>query len=129
MPAVGEAILLHRRGDIMTPQQGDLFPDGEEARRARDEGMDRVARNAGEDFTRRVRSHFQTHFQTGRHVTGEMVKLSCVRAGIEPHHHNAWGPVIKSLIVSGLLRKTGHTVLMKTRQSHARRNPLYVVAL
>lgn len=107
--------------------QGDLFPENDEARRARDEAMARVAANAGAEFFRRVNAHFRTTFHTGQQVTGEDIRVCCEAALIFPHHYNAWGPVIMRLIKAGALVPTGQTTNMKTRRSHARRTRIYEV--
>jgi hypothetical protein len=107
--------------------QGNLFPDNDEARQARDEAMAQVAANAGAEFFRRVNAHFRTTFRRGQRVTGEDIKVSCEAALIFPHHHNAWGPAVNRLIKAGALVPTGQTTTMKTRRSHARRNRIYEV--
>ena len=59
------------------------------------------------------------------HVTGEDVRLACEAAGIRPHHHNAWGGLVREAIKQGLLVATGTYRSMKAKGSHARKTQVY----
>jgi hypothetical protein len=103
---------------------GDLF-DGDESRRRRDEGMERVSYNAG-DFTARVRGYV-VRLPFDCELTGEDIRRGCEAHGILPHHSNAWGAAINSCVRAGLIVRTGRTTTMKRKTSNARRNPIYRV--
>jgi hypothetical protein len=64
---------------------------------------------------------------TGRRVTGEDIRLTVERIIGQPHHHNSWGAIIATAVRRGLLIKTGHYTQMKTKKSHARVTPTYIV--
>ncbi len=103
--------------------QGNLFdPPPPEDRR--DEALDRVGKNAGRfvDAVRQVVPQL-----VGLEVTGEDIRVECGKLGIRPHHHNAWGAVINSLVREEALIFTGREVHMKTSKSHARRTRVYYV--
>lgn len=61
----------------------------------------------------------------GSRWTGEAIRLKCQELGVTPRHYNAWGAAIKYCIAGGLLTETGRFPRMRTRLSHARRNPEY----
>ena len=96
------------------------------AERARDEALEQVSENAGSGFTSKVRETVADIIPTGREVTGEDIRIICEDRGIEPHHHNAWGAVIRGMIHSHL-EPTGEHEPMQTEKSHARKTPVYVV--
>lgn len=60
-------------------------------------------------------------------VTGEDIRLQCEAAGVQPHHHNAWGGFVCALIRDGVLIPTGRYVPMKADGSHARKTQVYQV--
>lgn len=60
-------------------------------------------------------------------VTGEDIRVRLIQAGIVPHHHNAWGAVVKRAVEHGYLVPTGQYRHMRTERSHARKTPLYRV--
>ena len=103
----------------MLATQPDLFG----ARPARDEALGQVSANAG-DF---MAEALQAVLKLPRGVyTGEDIRLELERQEIVPHHHNAWGALIRQCVASGALRFSGRYEAMKTRRSHARRTPVYV---
>ena len=57
--------------------------------------------------------------------TGEEIRLKIREKGIVPHHPNAWGALIMSLVRCGGLTHTGHYSKMKVKTSHARRTAIY----
>jgi hypothetical protein len=104
-------------------EQSNLF----EARQARDAGMQRVISHnlPWKDEALRFARVF---LHTGEELTGEAIRLRLRNAGCPtPTHHNAWGPFIKSLVVSGMLIDTLRTGWMTTKKSHAARTPLWRV--
>lgn len=105
----------------MGKDQRDLFG----GMKARDEGMARVSANGG-DWTARAITYI-ARIPKGFMGTGQDFKLRAFDDGLDsPHHHNAWGAVIRTAIRKGLIRGTGlygHTVV---KASHARVIPIYV---
>ena len=98
----------------------DAPPLGEQLR---DAAMDQVADNAGvawmQDAVAAARG-------LSGEVTGEDVRLRCQAAGIEPHHHNAWGALTNELLRRGILEPTDRFVKMKDPRSHARMTRVYI---
>lgn len=95
-----------------------------EAQLLADHFMDKVLSCAPEDFGDNV-VRYVASIPLGTLCTGESIRLGCLEQGIAPHHHNAWGAVINRCIRAGLLTETGRFLRMKSRSSHARRNPEY----
>jgi len=60
-------------------------------------------------------------------VTGEDVRVLCAEVEIAPHHHNAWGAAINTMVRRGLLVPTGMFTQMKDVRSHARLTRVYRV--
>lgn len=97
----------------------------ETAQTLRDEALARVIRHAGEKFSSQVQ--FVTEWQPqGVGFTGEDIRLTCENIGIKPHHHNAWGAVIRGLVTRGIIEHTGEHIAMRALKSHARMTPLYI---
>lgn len=94
---------------------------------ARDESLERVVANAGDDW--RARALDVISRMPNGEVTGEDIRLACLDAGVEPHHHNAWGGVIAGLVRSGQLIDTGRRRAMRASGSHARKTPIYEIAV
>ena len=99
--------------------QFDLF--GSKA--ARDEGMARVAGRAG-NFIQDGLSAI-ARLPVGFTVTGEDIRRLLIHDGIVPHHHNAWGSLIRNAVERQLIRPTGRYLQMRAVASHARRTPEY----
>ncbi len=93
--------------------------DGLEARRGRDEGMEKVA---DPTLTDQLGHLLDQHL--GEQLTGEDIRAL---SGLEAHHPNAWGAAINALVRRQRLVKTGEYRNMKRPSSHARVNPVYVV--
>ena len=97
-----------------------------EAIAARDNGLSLVEKNSGK-WSLVALTHFK-RLPNKIEATGEDIKVWLISGGLpEPHHHNAWGAFIMGLVRSNLLVSTGQTRQMKTRKSHARRNPVYLI--
>jgi|ETNvirnome_2_130_1030620.scaffolds.fasta_scaffold02234_14 hypothetical protein len=92
----------------------------------RDKAMAKVTVNAGpwKDIAKAALDHLPPDAR----MTGEDIRLYMMRhLGVPPpHHHNAWGPLIKSGINKGLLVQIDWQTT-KTRISHARNTPVYQV--
>jgi hypothetical protein len=69
-----------------------------------------------------------TLLESGQFMTGEDVRVAIVNTVGEPHHHNAWGAMIKSAVKQRLIIPTGKWRPMKLPQSHARVSPIYRVS-
>lgn len=100
--------------------QYDLFA----AREARDAAMDRVQGNAGQDWNAAALSSIGS---VSGLVTGEDIRLHVEAIIGAPHHHNAWGAVIRQAIKGGIISRTNMYRQMKTKKSHARITPVYQV--
>lgn len=98
----------------------DLF----EARAARDEALDRVTSNAGSDWM--AAGLLEISRLSNWEGTAEDLRLLFLDRGFhQPHHHNAWGGLIRTAIGRGLLLRTGRFTNMRTRKSHARMTAVY----
>lgn len=108
----------------MRTEELDLFapPSAEERR---DAGLEKVSR---EEFILAVRQWVIRNLKDGDRVTGETIRVGCLKDGIVPHHCNAWGAAIRSMSEK-ILFHTGDYVKMRTSSSHARANPVWVVRL
>lgn len=84
----------------------------------REEAMRVVLENAGDDW--RTAAHAVVCCMAGEEVSGEDIRLRCLRYGIKPHHPNAWGAFISGLSRRGLLRKTGRYVMSQENGSEIR---------
>lgn len=99
------------------------FFDAEMSRFERDKALDRVTCNAG-DFNMLARRFLRT-LKPGRRYTGEEIRRLCTKKGIKPHHHNAWGALIRWGVEKAILIETGEYEQMRDVKSHARRTPIY----
>lgn len=91
----------------------------------RDYFCELVLSSSPEDFSENV-FRIVHSLPPGSFWTGEAIRLKCQELGVNPRHYNAWGAAIKHCIRHGLLTETGRFPRMRTRLSHARRNPEYV---
>ena len=58
--------------------------------------------------------------------TAEDIRIKLMVHGLDrPHHHNAWGEVMKTAITKKIILPTGEMRHMKGSKSHARRTPVY----
>lgn len=93
---------------------------------ARDAALAQVLANAGEQWQAKAEKHINTVLD-GQMVTGEDMRLSCLKAGIKPHHPNAWGGFVAGLIKREVIEPTGIFRQMKAPGSHARITRVYIV--
>jgi len=93
----------------------------------RNSALERVGANSG-DFMPDAFTAFPHFFKVGILVTGEDIRTEFTHLGLQPHHPNAWGSLIRSLCLKGHLIPTGQYTKMKRKTSHARMNPVYRVA-
>jgi hypothetical protein len=60
--------------------------------------------------------------------TAEDIRIRLIMKGLgKPHHHNAWGELIKEALRRDLIFPTGERRRMKTGKSHARETAVYRV--
>lgn len=90
---------------------------------ARDEALEKVQKKSGEFMARGISFII---LMTPCECTGEDLRLMLTRAGIIPHHPNAWGALIMNAVRLGLLKNTGRQVKMRVKTSHARKTSVYV---
>lgn len=104
--------------------QFDFGQDPEKARKARDEAMKRVGQNAGSWRGNALVA--LSLLEKGYTGTAEDIRIRLIMKGLEPpHHHNAWGELIRTAIKIGKLIPTGQRKQMKLAKSHARMTPVY----
>lgn len=93
---------------------------------ARDKAIAQVLRNAGEDWQsdaiRIIRQQL-----AGQEVLAETFRATCEKAGVKPHHHNAWGGLTSALVRAGVIVDTGRVEKSRDPKSHARRQPVWRV--
>lgn len=95
----------------------------EEAIRRRDAGIKQVQRGSV-DWSYQAKVCVQALPQHSE-WTGEDIRLHVTKQVGPPHHHNAWGALVRSLVTSGVLVATGEWRRMQTPKSHARQTPVY----
>ena len=95
-----------------------------EAIEARDKALGKVADKAGDwiDTALAILPHIR---HDSAFVTGEDVRLWLEERISKPHHHNAYGALIRIAIRHGILRPTDKWVQMRTKKSHARMTRVY----
>lgn len=90
----------------------------------RDQALKRVGLNSGDFMLTALTALQELH---GKSMTGEQIRVELESRGVVPHHHNAWGALVRQALKTGLLHPTGNWVKMSTAKSHARRTPEYWV--
>ena len=105
--------------------QPDLFaaPLPPPAKLERDKALYIVADNSESWIDKACRA--MRFLSVRRDWTGEDIRLTLETVVGAPHHHNAWGALIKRAINEGLIHYTGKHVHMRTLKSHARQTPVY----
>lgn len=99
-----------------------------EAEIEREVALNRVANNSGSWLEDAMQVIVDMCISSpGIKVTGEDIRLMIENKGIVPHHHNAWGALIRSASMRGLIHHTNTWRSMKTKKSHARKTPVYIV--
>jgi hypothetical protein len=90
---------------------------------ARDAALAQVGDNAGADWRIAARDVFDAMPED--EMTGEDIRLACEAAGVKPHHNNAWGAMVLTLVREGLLEPTNEYRPMRAKGSHARKTQVY----
>jgi hypothetical protein len=98
--------------------QPDLFA----ARENRDKAIASVSNNAGNEWM--VKALDVISSLKGE-ATGESIRILVEPRIGKPHHHNAWGAVVRTAIKRGFITFANRYEQMKTSKSHARRTPVY----
>lgn len=94
----------------------------------RDKALRRVASRSGEWIKRALRMLPEIRYKSALStVTGEDVRVWLEQRMEPPHHHNAYGALIRMAIQKNVLRPTGKFVQMRTKKSHARMTQVYWV--
>jgi len=107
--------------------QGKLY-SGEIAQSRKEENLALVAANSGSWMDRIIdAARDMATSCPGEIVTGEALRQKIEPLVGPPHHPNAWGAAIATLVRNGTIRQTGRWVPMKSPKSHARRTPEYVM--
>lgn len=99
-------------------------PVEQSAKQARDEAIEQVLTNAGDDWRERALQVIRETPASFEFI-GEDIRLSCEENGIRPHHPNAWGGLIASAVKAGLIVATGEYRTPKSKNSHARKSQVY----
>ena len=95
-----------------------------EALSERDKAIQKVSINSG-NWIQRARAMLRSVIKPGWEGTGEDIRLELLKAGLPaPHHHNAWGALIKSVVPKHFI-PTGKFRHMRTKKSHARQTIVY----
>ncbi len=90
----------------------------------RDEAIAKVSDNNGKWMELCV--EVATRFASVYHdFTGEDIRMDCGKWVGLPHHSNAWGALINTLVRRKIIKPTGEYRKMKDDRSHARRTPVY----
>jgi hypothetical protein len=92
------------------------------SRIARDEALARVTRSSDAFMVNALIAISQLRGE----FRGEQIRATLMAQGIEPHHHNAWGAVVRSALKRGLLEATGRFEAMHDVKSHARKTEVYL---
>jgi len=107
--------------------QGNLDLDGL-AQARKEANLEAVAHNAGTWIARVIAAARDlAASRPGAFVTGETLRQTLEPLIGAPHHHNAWGAAIATLVRSGTIKQTGRWVPMKGPKSNARRTPEYIL--
>jgi hypothetical protein len=99
----------------------------EQAELFRDEAIERVTQNSGAWMDNAIAC--VSRLPNGFKYTGEDIRLMLTHEIDEPHHHNAWGALIRHAVRKQLLTPTGKWQKMRTPRSHARQTPIYRVGI
>ena len=98
-----------------------------EAELARDAGIALVSEN-NEEWLDRALKASRSSLAPGEEVTGEMIKLRLLAAGLpQPKSQNGWGALVRSMALRGWLTDLNRSTLATTKASHARRVMLWRV--
>ena len=97
----------------------DLTPEA-----ARDAGIEKVSRN---EKTWTEEAHELILKYPHPTATGEDLRTWVEEKIGPPHHYNAFGAMVMGAIRKGLITNSGIYETGKRKESHARRNPRYII--
>lgn len=93
---------------------------------ARDDALSRVTANVGAGWIAHGLRMIEEFARTRPDFIGEEFRQWAQEHGLPaPHHHNAWGALLRAASTRGVIRITERARQMKTRKSHARRSPIW----
>jgi len=104
-----------------TMKQIDMFETT--AKAERDQALEQVKENSGDWFPYAI--GILPYLDLPLEFTGEKLRHIVTEAIGPPHHHNAWGALVRTARKRKLIFHTGIYVQMEDPQSHARTNPVY----
>jgi hypothetical protein len=107
------------------PREPRTFPA--EGLKRREAGMAQVSSNTPAEWQESVLEVIREIARVSREFTVSRIRYRCRAQGIEdPHHPNAWGPVLRYARDLGLIEKAGRTVPSTyPPESHGRQVPVY----
>ncbi len=91
----------------------------------RDEGIAKVTEHNGKWMERCIEMMGRSHWWGDGTFTGEDIRLQLGFSVGQPHHPNAWGALVSTLIKRKIIKPTGEYRAMKDENSHARKTPVY----
>jgi hypothetical protein len=91
----------------------------------RDAALEQVADNAEVAASFMTRGLAAISAMPAGEFTGEDVRELLTKAGVVPHHPNAWGALVSKAVRDKLLTPTGERRPMRGPRSHARRTDVY----
>jgi len=91
---------------------------------ARDHALDAVLNNTPVGWKEQVREFVKS--LPVMKLRAEEIRLMCIKRGLVPHHHNAWGGMTTSLVKDGYLEPIPDCYeAMQAKGSHARKTQVY----
>jgi hypothetical protein len=109
----------------ITPGRPSSLRTVDPGKAARDEGIRRVAVNAGE-WRERASEMIEGLARRLPDFTADEVREEAERVGLgEPHHFNAWGAVMMAAARRGLIRKTMTVRPSQRKEAHGHCNPVW----
>lgn len=115
--------------DMTPPRRGLMAPAGPAtptpAEVARDRGIATVTNNAADWMPRAQLALPPALRRLSAEFTGEQLRSAVAAVVGEPHHHNAWGALVRWAVSAGYVTPTGRWEKGTTEQGHARKLPVY----
>jgi hypothetical protein len=90
--------------------------------------LDQVEVNAGrwmDTALHTLEQLLQTDPTVPEVFTGEWIRLKLTDLVGKPHHHNAWGALVRAAAHRNSIEQLNEWVPMQTAKSHGRQTPLY----
>ncbi len=93
---------------------------------ARDRALAEIGEH-GDGWAYSAIAALRTYIITHPSFIGEEFRLWAAERVGQPHHHNAWGAVMRVAAQMGIIRMTDRQRPTTTKRSHARRSPVWEV--